>query len=292
MTLAPRASFIRRAAIAALVSVPQLCRAAIYLVRTRPVTGSAPVVVSLTSHGRRLRSVSLAIESIVSGSVRPQRLVLWVDDEADRMRALRSRPLRRLIARGLELRVGEPVGPHGKWWPYVQSEEHHTLPLVTADDDVRYGRAWLRVLLDAHTAAPDTVHCHRAHQIVLTTDSTLAPYMTWPPCRSTTPSHASFLTGVSGVLYPPALLDALRADGAGFRETAPHADDVWLTARAIAHGVRVAQVDATPRVWRTIVGGQRSALSRSNGTDGGNDQQIAATLTPDLLQIVRAETSP
>ncbi|MBT1545260.1 hypothetical protein [Curtobacterium aurantiacum] len=292
MTLAPRRSFVRRATVAALVSVAQLCRAAGYAVRTRPVTGTAPVVVSLTSHGRRLRSVSLAIESIVSGSARPQRLVLWVDDQADRERALRSRPLRRLIARGLELRVGEPVGPHGKWWPYVQSEEHHTFPLVTADDDIRYGRAWLRALLDAHTAAPDTIHCHRAHRIVLTGDSTPAPYMTWPPCRSTTPSHASFLTGVSGVLYPPSLLDALRDDGDGFRETAPHADDVWLTARAIANGVRVAQVDATPRVWQTIVGGQRSALSRSNGTDGGNDAQITATLTPDLLRVVRDETTP
>jgi hypothetical protein len=292
MTLAPRRSFVRRATVAALVSVAQLCRATGYAVRTRPVTGSAPVVVSLTSHGRRLRSVSLAIESIVSGSVRPQRLVLWVDDEADRELALRSRPLRRLIARGLELRVGEPVGPHGKWWPYVQSEAHHTLPLVTADDDIRYGRAWLRALLDAHTANPDTIHCHRAHRIVATADATLAPYMTWPPCRSTIPSHASFLTGVSGVLYPPALLDALRDDGDGFRQTAPHADDVWLTARAIAHGVRVAQVGATPRVWQTIVGGQRSALSRSNGTDGGNDAQIAATLTPDLLRVVRDETTP
>jgi len=292
MTLAPRKSFVRRATVAALVSVAQLCRAAGYAVRTRPVTGTAPVVVSLTSHGRRLRSVSLAIESIVSGSVRPQRLVLWVDDEADRERALRSRPLRRLIARGLELRVGEPVGPHGKWWPYVQSEAHHTLPLVTADDDIRYGRAWLRALLDAHATTPDTIHCHRAHRIVVTADSTLAPYMTWPPCQSTTPSHASFLTGVSGVLYPPALLDALRDDGDGFRATAPHADDVWLTARAIANGVRVAQVETTPRVWQTIVGGQRSALSRSNGTDGGNDAQIAATLTPDLLQVVRDETTP
>jgi hypothetical protein len=292
MTLARRKSFVRRATVAALVSVAQLCRAAGYAVRKRPVTGTAPVVVSLTSHGRRLRSVSLAIESIVSGSVRPERLVLWVDDDADRARALRSRPLRRLIARGLELRVGEPVGPHGKWWPYVQSEAHHTLPLVTADDDIRYGRAWLRALLDAHTANPDTIHCHRAHRIVATADATLAPYMTWPPCRSTIPSHASFLTGVSGVLYPPALLDALRDDGDGFRQTAPHADDVWLTARAIAHGVRVAQVGATPRVWQTIVGGQRSALSRSNGTDGGNDAQIAATLTPDLLRVVRDETTP
>lgn len=291
MTLAPRKSFARRAAVAALVSVAQICRAASYVVRRRPVVGNAPVVVSLTSYGARLRLVSLTIESIVSGTVRPQRLVLWVDDEADLARAMRSRPLRRLIERGLEVRVGEPAGPHGKWWPYVQSEARHALPLVTADDDVRYGREWLRTLVDAYAAAPDTIHCHRAHRIVLATASTPAPYMTWPPCRSTRPSHASFLTGVSGVLYPPAFLDALRSDGAGFRTAAPNADDVWLTARAIANGVRVAQVEAMPRLWPTIVGGQRSALSRSNGTDGGNDAQIAATLTPDLVRILRDESS-
>lgn len=289
MTLAPPKSFIRRATGAVLVSVAQLCRATSYVARRRPVTGTAPVVVSLTSHGRRLRSVSLAIESIVSGSMRPRRLILWVDHEADRARALRSRPLRRLVARGLELRVGEPVGPHGKWWPYVQSEEVHRLPLVTADDDIRYGREWLRELVDAYASMPDIIHCHRAHRIALAADSTPEPYMAWPPCSSTNPSHRWFLTGVSGVLYPPDFLDELRADGAGFRETAPHADDVWLTARAIANGVRVAQVRDTARVWPTIVGGQRSALSRNNGTEGGNDAQIAATMTPDLLRIVRAE---
>ena len=291
MTLAPRKSFVRRATAASLAAVPQLCRAATHVTRKRSVTGTAPVVVSLTSHGARLRSVSMAIESIASGTVRPRRLVLWVDDEADRERALRSRALRRLVARGLELRVGEPVGPHGKWWPYVQSEEHHALPLVTADDDIWYGRDWLRQLVQAHTAEPDAIHCHRAHRMVVGADSTLGPYMTWPPCQSTKPSHASFLTGVSGVLYPPAFLDALRADGAGFRATSPRNDDVWLTARAIAHGVRVAQVEATPRVWQTIVGGQRSALNRSNGTDGGNDAQIAATLTPELLRVVRDEAN-
>lgn len=257
--------------------------------RRRPVTGDAPVVVSITSHGARLRMLHHTIESIAAGTVRPARLLVWVDDADERARALRSRPLRRLVRRGLELHIGEPCGPHGKWWPYVRSIRAHRLPLVTADDDVRYDRVWLQQLVEANRRRPTLIHCHRAHRMRLAPGPALAPYMSWPPCEDERPSHAWFVTGVSGVVYPPSFLDAVREDGDGFRACAPRADDVWLTARAIAHGVRVAQVGAVPRLYSPVVGGQTTALSRGNGTDGGNDRQIAATFTEDHLRLIASD---
>ncbi|MEX5298612.1 hypothetical protein RCG67_07505 [Kocuria sp. CPCC 205292] len=43
---------------------------------TGPVTDDAPVVVSLTSYGDRIRTVHWVVEAIGRGSVRPQRLIL------------------------------------------------------------------------------------------------------------------------------------------------------------------------------------------------------------------------
>ena len=42
------------------------------------------------------------------------------------------------------------MGPHMKYFPYVNSVSEHTRPLVTADDDKRYSREWLNGLIEAY----------------------------------------------------------------------------------------------------------------------------------------------
>ena len=39
------------------------------------------VVISLTTYGKRLYSVSLTIESIMQGTMKPNRLILWLQDD-------------------------------------------------------------------------------------------------------------------------------------------------------------------------------------------------------------------
>ncbi len=106
---------------------------------------------SLTSYGPRIATVWKTIESIGAGSVKPRRIILWLDDPA----ALADPPasLRRLQTRGgLEIRGCPDYGPHKKYFPYVTSilPEHPTRTLVTADDDVYYPATWLEELLAAH----------------------------------------------------------------------------------------------------------------------------------------------
>ena len=42
------------------------------------------------------------------------------------------------------------MGPHMKYFPYVNSLSEHTRPLVTADDDMRYSKKWLNGLVEAY----------------------------------------------------------------------------------------------------------------------------------------------
>ena len=48
--------------------------------RSPVATGGPGVVVSMTTYGKRVRTVHLAIESIARGAVRPARLILWLDE--------------------------------------------------------------------------------------------------------------------------------------------------------------------------------------------------------------------
>jgi hypothetical protein len=251
---------------------------------SRPVVGEAPVAVSLTSFGRRVEDVALAIESIGAGTIRPSRLVLWLDDPA----LMDSLPdsLHRLRERGLEVALAENWGPHTKYYPYVVGCAEHRLPLVTADDDILYPPWWLTGLLREHTAMPDAVHCYRANVVRLAGEA-LAPYQQWPRCNDRVADVARFATGVSGVIYPPAMLDELRRRATGFLDTAPRADDVWLHWVALRSGTPVRQVSRTPRHWPVIPHSQVTGLVQGNVHEGGNDAQIAALYDHDDVDRLR-----
>lgn len=231
------------------------------------VVGNADANVSLTSYGRRISTVWQAIETIGAGGVKPRRLILWLDDTA----ALADLPpsLKRLQARGLEIRSCADYGPHKKYFPYVNEiwplEPARTL--VTADDDVLYPANWLNDLLRVHD--PNQVTAFRAR---IRHDG---PYRTWPMCTTTAASDKVFATGTSGVAYPPAVLRALRNRGDEFTRVCPRADDFWLHYATLASGLQVRQVRQTAALWWSVP----TALNRGlwDGTGSANDAIASQT---------------
>jgi hypothetical protein len=242
-----------------------------------PVQGAVPVLVSLTSYGTRVDTVAYAIESIAAGRARPARLILWLDDRA-RYDA-RPAALRRLEARGLEVRLTEDWGSHKKYFPALPVALGEGLALATADDDTLYPRSWLARLGRAAQRSPGEVLCYRAN-VVRTDGDRLAPYASWPRCRDTTASPARFATGVSGVWYPPAMLQALQDRGTDFVRWAARADDIWLHWVALRAGIPVRQVSPTPRHFPYIPGTQTATLVQENVEGGGNDRLLAGLYAP------------
>jgi hypothetical protein len=236
---------------------------------------SGPVV-SLTTYEPRWPRVHYTIESIGAGRLRPSRLVLWV---APSVLATGTPPeLLRLVARGLEIRICEDLGPHKKYFPLVM-EGPATLGLVTADDDVLYPANWLAGLAVAAARRPEVIHAHRAHVMAFASDGSFRRYADWPACRTTEPSALHFTTGVGGVIFPPAMQDRLRAAGDGFRAVCPRADDIWLNAVAFRAGIPVSQVSAFSPLLFEVPGTRTQGLAKGNVEGGGNDRQLAATYT-------------
>ncbi len=258
---------------------------------TSPIVGTAPVAVSLTTHGGRIDNVFYTLETIGLGHARPERVVLWLDDAT----AAGAPPatLERLRRRGLEIRLTDNYGPHTKYYPFVAELAAHAKPLVTADDDVLYGRDWLAALLAGGELARGTgareVVCHRARRIQVSAGR-IAPYDTWPFATDTRATARTFATGVGGVLYPPEILDALHRAGDGFRSCCPKADDVWLHAITLRTGFRARQLAAVAREGPYVPFGKQQSLWRTNVSEGGNDVAIAATYTAaDVRTLVSEE---
>lgn len=239
------------------------------LVSREPVTGAADVVVSMTSFGDRLRTVDLALESIARGTVKPRRLILWLDDP-DAM-AFLPPEVERLRLRGLEVRLSQSFGSHTKYFPYVASNGHSGSPLVTADDDTIYPDTWLQGLLEANEAEPGMIHGYGVRAISVN-GGTITGYQDWARRHDTEPGFNNVALGASGVIYPARMLRELKARGDLFMDVCPGADDIWLHWVALRAGIPVCQVDSVARDFPTIPGTQAEALSVVNV--GGNDHSI------------------
>lgn len=239
-----------------------------------PVVAAGGPVVSLTTFEPRWHSVHYTIESIGTGRLRPSRLVLWVTPSL--LASGVPAALERLAGRGLEIRSCDDLGPHKKYYPLI-AEGPLPGDLVTADDDVLYRADWLASLADAAAKRPGLIHAHRAHVMSFGADGRFLPYAQWPGCRTTAPSALHFCTGVAGVLYPPAMQDALRRAGDAFRATCPRADDIWLNATAFRAGIEVCQTRVFSPLLFEVPGTRSHGLARGNVQGGGNDRQLEAT---------------
>jgi len=250
------------------------------------VLGNADVVVSLTTYGPRIDTVFLTIESISKGTLKPRRIILWLDDDV-----LLSDPpieLRRLIARGLEIRRAAVLGPHKKYFPALDlAITQNVERLITVDDDVMYPRWWLRRLMRAADESPGAIVAYRARRVSMAADR-FAAWDAWPLCECSEPSLLHFGIGEAGVAYPQRVLLALRKRGPEFLVTAPRADDIWLHSTAVSVGVPTRQVASTALFPLGIPGSQVVALAHSNIEGGGNDEVLRVSYSQASISRLRA----
>lgn len=252
------------------------------------VTRPGGPVVSLTTYGARLKSVHLVIESIAAGSLLPSRIILWLDNLADFER--QSPGLKRLVKRGLEIRLSDNYGPHTKYYPYLLTENEFNVPLVTADDDILYSRWWLKGLAQANRENPEAVNCYRAHVIKIS-DGMIAPYRSWEGCRCSKASFSHFATGVSGCIYPPRFLEHLKTAGNGFLRLCPKADDVWLHVNAVRAGFPVRQIWNIPLRFPFAPDTQASGLYHDNVLLLKNDEHIRSTYEADDIALLEGSAT-
>lgn len=250
-----------------------------------PVTQPGNPVVSLTTFGRRVQTVYLAIESIARGEMLPSRLILWIDE----LHLFNNLPasIHRLQKRGLEVRLCKNYGPHKKYYPYVESQDLFNLPLVIADDDILYPRYWLRKMVDAYREHPEALNCYFAGKIEFDKNSGNIS-MTGNSCHSTDSSIYYHPIGGYGTILSPPYLMALKRAGAAFEGCCPSQNDLWFHAIALRAGYPVRQILPLPPYFsfQSIPDSQRTAL---NGR--GTDSRIAITYTESEIQLLRAHCS-
>lgn len=242
--------------------------------QTRPHGLDGPLIVSLTSFPPRYPALGKTLRSLLSQTVRPDRVVLWLA-EAD----LSSLPaeVSDLCDHGLTIRGCRDIRSYKKLIPALH--EWPEAYIVTADDDVYYPPDWLDSLVAVAKDHPREVIASRVHLAGIEGTGGLSKYNTWQLASSldVAPDERSrlFPTGVGGVLYPPKSLHEKVMDESAFMRLCPNADDVWFFWMARMQG----SSHRRARDWFDIVEwptSQHVALKHSNYELDGNDAQISA----------------
>ncbi|MGO4642524.1 hypothetical protein AB4Z43_29270 [Mesorhizobium sp. 2RAF45] len=186
----------------------------------RPHGLPGDLIVSLTSYPKRFETLHLTLRCLLSQTVVPDRVVLWLTSE----HAAQLPPLvTDLKAHGLEIRFCKDVRSYKKIVPALLA--FPKAYIVTADDDVYYGHRWLEELVEK--AGESTIVCHRGHSVAFDDAGQIAPYSNRSYDVSDT-ANMLFATGVGGVLYGPESLSPEAVDEDKFIELCPQGDDIWL----------------------------------------------------------------
>lgn len=197
------------------------------------------IIVSLTSYGRRIYSVWIAIESIMEQTMKANRIILWLDHSFENKPLPQS--LRILEKRGLEIKYCDDIRSYTKLIPTLRLCPNDAI--ITIDDDSIYDVQLLEYLIPCYLADPSMIYANRVRDVQLTSHGDLLPYRKWKVLKQKRVSNLNFLTGVGGVLYPPHSLDPEVLNQSAFMDICKYADDVWFYAMALKKGTPICKVD-------------------------------------------------
>lgn len=232
------------------------------------------VIVSLTTHSFRIYDVYLAIESIMQGTMLPNRIILWLSEE------YKNTPLpitlQNQIKRGLEVRYCKDIRSYTKLLPALK--EFPQSAIVTIDDDIIYPIETLEYLVNAYHSSGDCICAHWVHYIPADLHSKYISILNWPMVREPiAESPFLFYEGFGGVLYPPNSLDKEVFNEEVFLDICKYADDVWFNAMSMRKGTKVRYANPRPSLFKYLINPnvQSIALKNVNSNDKIlNDVQI------------------
>ena len=199
------------------------------------------LIVSLTSFGNRIYDVCLAIESIMQGTVKPNRIILWLSKEEFKKKAL-PKTLERQMRRGLQVEFCEDLRSYKKLIPALISFPDDYI--ITIDDDAVYEYDIVERLVNESHENPRSICACRMHKVKLDSDMRPMSYMDWDWCVEEYGNNSVLLfpTTGGGTLFPPSCFTEEVFNQSAFMELCPFADDIWFYAMRLMNNTPVTQV--------------------------------------------------
>ncbi|WP_188371064.1 glycosyltransferase family 2 protein [Muriicola marianensis] len=219
-----------------------------------------PVVVSLTTIEPRLRLVDLVIRSLLTQSVAPKKILLWIHE------SLLTKLPPRLTSLQNEIFEIRPTPLHCSHKKLIHSlEAYPSERIITCDDDLMYRPQWLQRLYEESERYPRAVIGNQTRTIRTDAQGNFLPYEQWPvdlPEQDASPWVLPI--GAEGVLYPPGSLNPLYSRDDLFLKLAPKADDLWFKSMSLLNGTVCRPASNSGKKGIPIMGSQKFSLKHEN----------------------------
>lgn len=232
------------------------------------------IIASLTTYGDRLQEVYLTIESIMQQSIKPNKIILWLEDELKKVEL--PVLLKKQIQRGLEVHYYKNIRSYKKLIPTLKYYPNDAV--ITLDDDLLYNTNMLEHLITNHIKDPQTIYYNRGHLMTFKRNGELEKYNKWKWFQTSIHNpNLNFPTTGGGVLYPPHCFNAEVLNEEIFMKLCPTADDIWFKAMSLYNNRICKKAYTTSPIGEDYIENtavQNITLSKVNVDNGKNDLQI------------------
>lgn len=243
-------------------------------VKNTEVERKEEIIVSLTTFPPRINTVWQTINTLLSQTMKPDHIVLWLaKGEFDSLDELPT-SLKRLMEHGLEIRFCDDIKSHKKY--YYAMKEYPNAVIITVDDDVYYPTDLVENLYKKHLEFPNAICCNWAHKIVFNSGK-IGLYGKWEKGVSghdKNPDSDIVQIGYEGVLYPANSLASEVFDKEKIMNLSPTADDLWLKFMAVLKDTPVVRTRKDAIRFFEIMKAQTVALNQVNTFGDQNDIAI------------------
>lgn len=246
------------------------------------------IIVTLTTHEKRILSVHRAIESIFQQSMKVNKIVLYVSNEEFQKTEQLPIVLQRQMDRGLEVRFVRDIGPYTKLL-YALTEYSKSL-IITIDDDIIYPINMVERLVMAHQGNKNAICGLAVRQLEWkkiceskpNKETRLRKFkkfskMEFAVVQKDCVSNMFCAEGFGGVLYPPHCFSEEIFNEKVFMKLAPKADDLWFWINAVLNKTPILCVHSYEPIVRELLIDediQDIGLINDNFYGNGNDKQM------------------
>lgn len=253
------------------------------------------IIVSLTSHPKRIKSVVKTIKTLLTQTLKPDKVILWLAVEQF-INKEKDLPIELLNLKeyGLSIEWCEDIRSYKKIVPTLINYPDNII--ITVDDDIYYANNTIEVLYNSYLNNPKCIHANRCDWLKEVTienvicERTKELFLDKHRAQS---SYRNRLTGYGAVLYPPNSLhsDVIKKDI--FMNTIPTHDDVWLWAMAVLNGTKTVLVKGYSESINYVEDSQQVGLCKINQKGKGMSIKEAYIklfkVYPQLVEIINGE---